>query len=254
MDLNFGKLGFGFLRLPQTENGEVDLETTKQMADLYLARGFSYFDTAYIYLNGDSEAALRKTVVERYPRESFQIADKLPCGHLRKGMTAQQIFEEQLKRCGVDYFDVYLLHGLDDRIIPVQVIELDLHKVDLGVAGQDPVEHFSSVVEGKTCIADAPQRLLLLQKVKTAHLLSVSRIGGIQTVEEVDIKIVHTAPLQLLLKNLLGSHPFLQMTAGQLVRDLKRFPGIALHHGLSQCRFTVSVQIDVGGVKIGKSP
>ena len=113
MDLNFGKLGFGFLRLPQKENGAVDLETTKQMVDLYLRQGFSYFDTAYIYLNGESEAALRKTVVERYPRETFQIADKLPCGHLRKGMTAQQIFAEQLERCGVDYFDVYLLHGLD---------------------------------------------------------------------------------------------------------------------------------------------
>ena len=113
MDLNFGKLGFGFLRLPQKENGEVDLETTKQMVDLYLRQGFSYFDTAYIYLNGESEAALRRTVVERYPRGSFQIANKLPCGHLRKGMTTHEIFEEQLKRCGVDYFDVYLLHGLD---------------------------------------------------------------------------------------------------------------------------------------------
>lgn len=113
MDLNLKKLGFGFLRLPQTENGAVDLETTKQMADLYLKRGFSYFDTAYIYLNGESEAALRQAVVERYPRASFQIADKLPCGHLKKGMTARQIFEEQLARCGVRYFDVYLLHGLD---------------------------------------------------------------------------------------------------------------------------------------------
>ena len=113
MDPNFGKLGFGFLRLPQKDSREVDLETTKQMVDLYLRQGFSYFDTAYIYLNGESEAALRKTVVERYPRESFQIADKLPCGHLKKGMTANQIFEEQLERCGVDYFDVYLLHGLD---------------------------------------------------------------------------------------------------------------------------------------------
>ena len=96
--------------------------------------------------------------------------------------------------------------------------------------------------------------LLLLQELKTTHLLSISRIRCIQTVEEVDIKIVHTAPLQLLLKDLLGGHSFPQMTAGQLVRDLKRFPGIALHHGLSQCRFAVSVQIDVGGVKIGKSP
>lgn len=113
MDMDFGKLGFGFLRLPLTENGEVDLETTKKMVDLYLKRGYSYFDTAYIYLEGNSERALRQAVVERYPRESFQIADKLLCSYLKKGMTAQQIFAEQLGRCGVDYFDVYLLHGLD---------------------------------------------------------------------------------------------------------------------------------------------
>ena len=113
---SFGRLGFGFLRLPQldSENScNVDLEATAQMVDLFLQRGYRYFDTAYTYLNGMSETALRKTLVERYPRESFMIANKLPCGILNSGKTAEEIFSEQLRRCGVDYFDVYLLHGLD---------------------------------------------------------------------------------------------------------------------------------------------
>lgn len=113
---NFGRLGFGFLRLPHIDpddNNDVDLETTAEMVDLFLQRGFRYFDTAYTYLNGMSETFLRKTLVERHPRESFLIATKLPCGILKSGKTAEAIFEEQLHRCGVDYFDVYLLHGLD---------------------------------------------------------------------------------------------------------------------------------------------
>ena len=111
--MDFGKLGFGFLRLPQNSDGTVDMETTKKMVDLYLSRGFRYFDTAYIYQNGKNEEYLRQTLVERHPRESFLIADKLPCGYLRSGRTAQEIFEDQLRKCGVEYFDVYLLHGLD---------------------------------------------------------------------------------------------------------------------------------------------
>lgn len=112
MNLDFGKLGFGFLRLPHTDDG-VDIEMTSKMVDLFLQRGFRYFDTAYTYLNGKSESYLRKALVERYPRDSFLIADKLPCSHLKNGKTAREIFSEQLLRCGVDYFDVYLLHGLD---------------------------------------------------------------------------------------------------------------------------------------------
>ncbi len=114
--MDFGKLGFGFLRLPHMEPNDptdVDLETTKQMVDLYLQRGFRYFDTAYTYLNGKSEEALRLALVQRYPRPDFMIADKLPCSALRNGKKAEDIFAEQLTRCGVDYFDVYLLHGLD---------------------------------------------------------------------------------------------------------------------------------------------
>ena len=114
--MDFGRFGFGFLRLPHVDPhdpADVDLETTKKMVDLYLQRGFRYFDTAYIYLNGKSEEALRQTLVKRYPRQDFMIADKLPCGMLRGGKKAEEIFAEQLVRCGVDYFDVYLLHGLD---------------------------------------------------------------------------------------------------------------------------------------------
>lgn len=116
MSMDFGRLGFGFLRLPHidpNDRNDVDLKTTQEMVDLFLARGFRYFDTAYIYLNGKSEEFLRKTLVERYPRDSFMIADKLPCGVLKSGKTAKEIFDEQLRRCGVDFFDVYLLHGLD---------------------------------------------------------------------------------------------------------------------------------------------
>ena len=111
---NIGRLGFGFLRLPMLEDGKtVDLKTTEAMVDQFLSRGFRYFDTAYTYLHGGSETALRETLVKRYPRDSFLIADKLPCGMLKRGKSVEEIFSQQLTRCGVDYFDVYLLHGLD---------------------------------------------------------------------------------------------------------------------------------------------
>ena len=109
----FNQLGFGFLRLPCTEDNNVDLNTTAQMVDLFLQRGYRYFDTAYTYLDGMSEAALGSVLVKRHPRDSFMIATKLPCSALKKGKTPQSVFDQQLRRCGVDYFDVYLLHGLD---------------------------------------------------------------------------------------------------------------------------------------------
>lgn len=114
--MDFGKFGFGFLRLPHLDPDDpntVDMDTTMEMVNLFLQRGFRYFDTAYTYLGGKSEESLRKALVERYPRERYAIATKLPCGALHSGKTPDEIFAEQLKRCGVDYFDVYLLHGLD---------------------------------------------------------------------------------------------------------------------------------------------
>ncbi len=113
---DFGRFGFGFLRLPHIDPNDisdVDLDAAKEMVDLYLSRGFRYFDTAYTYLNYKSELFLRQALVERYPRNRFAIATKLPCSLIKRGKTAEEIFADQLEKCGVDYFDVYLLHGLD---------------------------------------------------------------------------------------------------------------------------------------------
>lgn len=96
--MNYGKLGFGFLRLPHMDPDnpyDVDLDTTKEMVDMFLQRGFRYFDTAYTYLGGKSEEYLQKALVERYPREAFRIATKMPCGALHSGKTPEEIVTEQ---------------------------------------------------------------------------------------------------------------------------------------------------------------
>lgn len=107
------KLGFGFLRLPQAKSGGIDWPLLETMVDTFLAGGGTYFDTAYTYLDGRSEAALKRTVVERHPRAGFQIADKLPGWKVRRREDCERYFREQCERCGVDFFDVYLLHWLN---------------------------------------------------------------------------------------------------------------------------------------------
>jgi predicted aldo/keto reductase-like oxidoreductase len=106
------KLGFGLMRLPMIGE-EVDIEQTKQMVDLFLEKGFTYFDTAYGYINGKSEEAAKSALVDRYPRESFQLATKLPAwAGAKTAEEAQNMFWTSLKRTGAGYFDYYLLHNL----------------------------------------------------------------------------------------------------------------------------------------------
>ena len=106
------KLGFGLMRLPQ-KDGVIDIEQTKAMVDEYLAAGFTYFDTAWAYAG--SEDAIRQALVERYPREKFQLATKnaawINC-KTREDATAQ--FDTSLKQTGAGYFDFYLLHNLGE--------------------------------------------------------------------------------------------------------------------------------------------
>ncbi len=107
------KLGFGLMRLPH-RGVAIDLEQTKQMVDLFLDAGFTYFDTAYVYPG--SETATKRALVSRYPRESFTLATKLNAGI--PGMTekmAKKEFETSLERTGAGYFDYYLLHALMDN-------------------------------------------------------------------------------------------------------------------------------------------
>ncbi len=105
------KLGFGLMRLPM--NGDaIDMEQTKKMVDLFMEKGFTYFDTAYVYIGGKSEVALKEAVVDRYPRESFQCATKLPIWDLKGLEDMERIFQESLDRAGLGYYDFYLLHAL----------------------------------------------------------------------------------------------------------------------------------------------
>jgi predicted aldo/keto reductase-like oxidoreductase len=115
MDMTQKKLGFGFMRLPVTnpeDSTSVDMEQLNKMVDIFLERGFTYFDTAYMYHNFKSEVALREALVKRHPRDSFTVATKLPTMFLKTKEDQERIFNEQLEKCGVDYFDYYLLHNL----------------------------------------------------------------------------------------------------------------------------------------------
>lgn len=107
------KFGFGLMRLP-TSHG-IDYKQVKQMTDLFIKQGYNYFDTGYEYHGGKSEIAFRECVAKRYSHDDYRIADKLPVYSLRQASRMQPIFDEQLERCGVDYFDNYLLHSLANR-------------------------------------------------------------------------------------------------------------------------------------------
>ena len=110
------KLGFGFMRIPKIDDDTVDIEQTKKMVDIYMENGFCYFDTAWGYMGGKSEMALKETLVDRYPRESFLIATKLPAwaGEKTKEFS-EQMFYTSLERTGAGYFDFYLLHNLGEQ-------------------------------------------------------------------------------------------------------------------------------------------
>lgn len=105
------KLGFGLMRLPM-KDGAIDIETLKQMADAFLASGNNYFDTSYVYHDGKSEHAFRKAVAERYPRDRYVIATKLPHWDVTDEAMLDAIIDEQLENLGVDYIDYYLIHNV----------------------------------------------------------------------------------------------------------------------------------------------
>ena len=109
---SISKLGFGLMRLPKLADGSIDVEQVKEMVDLFLSAGFRYFDTAYGYDNGGSERAAKAALVDRYPRDSFYLATKLPAWTAKTKQDAQQMFYTSLERTGAGYFDFYLLHNI----------------------------------------------------------------------------------------------------------------------------------------------
>lgn len=115
------KLGFGFMRLPlknPDDQTAIDYETLNKMVDTFMERGFTYFDTAWMYMGYESEIAIRESLVKRHPRNTFTVASKLPAGYLKSAEDRETIFNKQLEKTGLDYFDYYLVHNVNATTLP----------------------------------------------------------------------------------------------------------------------------------------
>lgn len=106
------RLGFGTMRFPLLDDGKIDERETLELLDLAYEKGVNYFDTAYIYHDGAAESVLGKAL-SRYPRDTFFLANKLPVWLVNEIVDVDRLFLEQLEKCGVEFFDAYLLHSMD---------------------------------------------------------------------------------------------------------------------------------------------
>lgn len=112
-------LGFGCMRLPVLQKDDpasFDYAEIERLFDAFLEKGFTYFDTAYTYHGYHGEEAVRRALVERYPRDAFRLATKLPLRDFTDGEDMERIFAEQMEHCGVEYFDFYLLHNMGTNV------------------------------------------------------------------------------------------------------------------------------------------
>ena len=112
------RLAFGTMRFPKLEDGSLDSDQIQAMTDYAIANGVNYFDTAWPYHDGLSEVEIGKAL-SKYPRESFYLADKYPGHQVMKDYDPAKIFEKQLEKCGVEYFDFYLLHNINEMCFDV---------------------------------------------------------------------------------------------------------------------------------------
>ena len=111
--------GFGTMRLPVLDPGDqtsFDFDKIERLFDRFLELGFTYFDTAYTYHSYEGEKAVRKALVERHPRDTFELTTKLPLRDFKDAEDMETIFNEQLRNCGVEYFDHYLLHNMGHNV------------------------------------------------------------------------------------------------------------------------------------------
>lgn len=114
---NNKKLGFGLMRLPlrdANDEASIDIEQTKEMVDYFIEQGFTYFDTAWMYCGFKSENAAKEALVDRHPRDTYTLATKLHAGFIKTKEDRDKIFNEQMAKTGVAYFDYYLLHDIGE--------------------------------------------------------------------------------------------------------------------------------------------
>jgi len=156
------KLGFGLMRLPQNDPDDpanIDIEQLKQMVDLFMEKGFTYFDTAWMYNGFASQRAIKPALVDRYPRESFTLATKLHAGFFDTLEGRDEIFNAQLEQTGVSFFDYYLIHAIDKAFLP-KYEELDCFNWLVDKREKGLVKHIGFSFH------DSPE---LLDEVLTGH-------------------------------------------------------------------------------------
>lgn len=113
-------LGFGLMRLPLldgNDDSKIDIETLKTMVDMFIERGFTYFDTAWMYCGFASESAIKEALVKRYPRDKFTLATKLHSGFINVQEDMDKVFDAQREKTGVEFFDYYLIHDVNAHSI-----------------------------------------------------------------------------------------------------------------------------------------
>ena len=133
--------GFGYMRLPMLENGEVDEKQTAKMVDTFLEQGFNYFDTAHGYLGGKSERAIKSCLSSRHKREEYILTDKLTMEYFKKQEDIRPFFESQLEACGVEYFDFYLMHAQSKEIFE-HFKKCHAYETALELKAEGKIRHF----------------------------------------------------------------------------------------------------------------
>lgn len=155
-------LGFGLMRMPildENDDKTVDIEQVKQMTDLYIAKGFNYFDTALMYHGCVSENTVKDFLTSRYPRDTYKLATKLHYDFFEDKADADKVFAKQLEDTGVEYFDYYLIHDISERSYP-KYVEHDIFNWAQDKKAQGLMKHVGFSYHDK-----AP----FLDKVLTEH-------------------------------------------------------------------------------------
>lgn len=156
------KLGFGCMRLPLLDKDNqtsFDYQTLNKLVDTFLEKGFTYFDTAYTYHGYRSEEAVRESLVKRHRRDEFRLATKLPMRDFQSAEDMERIFNEQLAKCGVDYFDYYMLHNMGVNAYK-KACQFDSFRFGLRKKQEGQIKHFG------ISFHDKPE---LLDEILTAH-------------------------------------------------------------------------------------
>lgn len=156
------KLGFGCMRLPEIiKDKEIDIAAMTEMVDYFMANGFNYFDTAICYHEGLSETSLKECLTSRYERGSFILTDKLTNEYFDKSSDIEPLFYKQLEAAGVDYFDIYLMHALDNKLYNkykrLGAIEKALELKERGKIGHVGISFHDTPEVLETILTEYPQ-------------------------------------------------------------------------------------------------